>query len=350
MPRPLPTLALAVTLALSCLLPAPAAVAAPVAASERFAFHGDPWINLHHLLYQWAVADEVAAARAEGDEALRRRGLWAVAVPERGELSRLSEAERRTWNDALRVYVEHAVDRNLLFDDTLWAFRNALATGDPGPAELAPLHAALGAAMPVYRRHWWPAHDAANRRWIADLVPLLVLHGDAAVRRLEEVYGGTWPADPVRVDVTAYANSVGAYTREGPLTITVASTREDYRAPRSFEMVHHEASHSDFFRPLRLLLIDVYDSRGVDDLPRDLVHALLFYTVAEVTRETLDGAGVTDGYVTYGEHVGLWTRGHWADLRAALSEHWQPYLDGTAERRAALERVATALAARDGAE
>jgi hypothetical protein len=57
-----------------------------VARTERFQFHSDPWINLHHFLYQWA-------REGEGLGTGRKHG----AVPERSTLASLSETERRSW-------------------------------------------------------------------------------------------------------------------------------------------------------------------------------------------------------------------------------------------------------------
>jgi hypothetical protein len=60
--------------------------------SERFAFHDDPWINLHHFLYEWArnVPERLA------DDCRRP-----VDVPERTQLARLTETEQQACREPL---------------------------------------------------------------------------------------------------------------------------------------------------------------------------------------------------------------------------------------------------------
>ena len=54
-----------------------------VSASDRFAFHSDPWINLHHFLYQWSREDR-------GLEI----GRHPLPMPERSTVNGLSAADR----------------------------------------------------------------------------------------------------------------------------------------------------------------------------------------------------------------------------------------------------------------
>ena len=73
--------------------------------SERFVFHSDPWINLHHFLFQWA---RDVSPRQSGD---RRR---AVEVSEQAQLGDLEEGEQQAWERAVDFYRERLIARDLL--------------------------------------------------------------------------------------------------------------------------------------------------------------------------------------------------------------------------------------------
>lgn len=324
---------------------APPAPAPLIAATERFAFWSDPEVNLHFFLFQWASWEGQAP-----------RGRWPVAVAEREELSALGEDERAAWQRAVDHYREHLIARNLLIDDEMKAIRNHLAGTAPAAASelVRATVAALAPALPIYERRWWPAHDEANRRWVEALAPLLVRVEGGLAARLAAAFGGSWPEEVVRVDVAAYANDLGAYSTEaasGPAPHVVVSSRDDsYAGPAAVEMVFHEAGHSDtLIGAARNPLWSAVRAAGAGEkAPRDLHHALLFYTAGELAREALTAAGVPD-YRPYAEANGLWARvQRWAAPRDAFDAHWRPYLaaGGGAGRDEALAAVAGALAER----
>jgi hypothetical protein len=91
--------------------------------------------------------------------------------------------------------------------------------------------------------------------------------------------------------------------------------------------------------------------RGVA-IPRDLWHALLFYTTGEVVRRA-----VADGKLNYPESTppkfpafytpyayrnGLYTRG-WENYQRVLETYWQPYLDGKTDFNHSINAVVSAL-------
>lgn len=56
-------------------------------------------------------------------------------------------------------------------------------------------------------------------------------------------------------------------------------------------------------------------------LPRDLWHAVLFYTTGEMVRRAIPG------YVPYAEANGLW-KSAWPMCLNPLNRDWKPYLEG----------------------
>jgi hypothetical protein len=175
--------------------------------------------------------------------------------------------------------------------------------------------------------------------------------GEGEAQRLAKAFGGSWPEGVVRIDVAAYANDLGAYSTEaaaGPAPHVVVSSGDDsYAGTAAIEMVFHEAGHSDTLIGAASGPLDAaVEAAGATGAPRDLWHALLFYTAGELAREALAAAGVPD-YRPYAEANGLWPRARgWAAARAALDAHWRPYLaaGGGPGRDEALAAVARALA------
>jgi hypothetical protein len=316
-----------------------------VASTAHFTLHSHPWVNLHHFLYQWA--------RLEAERPAQR---WppSVDVPERGHMDALSAPHRPPRQAALDLYQRQVTIRDLIFDPVLSRLRHRLIRMDRAHAEASPvlisdIMGALQAVTPVYRTHWWGAHDDANRRWIAQVLSQLADTEAWLATRLAQIYGGHWPAEPIRVDLTAYASWQGAYTTgtqaHEPPRITISSTDPANQDGAALEVLFHEASHvmaswigpRDAEGPLEEAIAAAYEVRR-ETPPPDLGHAIIFYSVGELTRECLNTRG-RPGYEPHADRLGLYARSlAWTVYRQALAKHWQPYLDGTIDRATALQR------------
>jgi hypothetical protein len=144
-----------------------AAVWPAVAQPPLFDFHNAFWMNLHHYLH-----------------ATSRPGGLKQALP-----AEATASERDAWSGAVATYGKQYGRRSLLFDEELVRVKLVLAAAEsrePLAAAGLPeaMHAALVSAAPVYRRHLWPAHDAANRQAIAAAGQLVERHGRAIAARL----------------------------------------------------------------------------------------------------------------------------------------------------------------------
>jgi hypothetical protein len=321
-----------------------------VASTAHFALHSHSWVNLHHFLYQWARL-----------EAARPAQRWppSVVVPERGHIDALSAPHRPPWQATLDRYQRQVTIRDLVFDPVLKTLRHRLTRMDRGDVEASPVLVsnameALRAVMPIYRAHWWGAHDGANRRWIAQVLPQLADTETWLATRLAQVYGGPWPAEPIRVDLTAYASWHGAYTTYAPTHvpphITISSTDPANQDGGALEVLFHEASHviASWIGPrgpegpLETALATAYRARR-ETPPSDLGHVIIFYSAGELTRQRLQARG-RPGYEAYADRLGLYDRSlPWTAYRQALATHWQPYLDGTIDRATAMQRLAEEL-------
>lgn len=306
-----------------------------VAATRRFELRSDPRVGLHHFLIDWASAD--AGEWPPYAAPLAERETWRVL---------LDDEEIREWAGAVAAY-DASRGRSLLFDAGLLAVRDwaaGVATREAIPAAERPLADAIEAVLPIYRRHWWPAHDAWNRAWIESVSPTLAAIEEDMVPRLESAYAGRWPAGRIPIDVVAYANPVGAYSTAG--RVTISSVDGGNQMPQAVEMVFHESSHIDPLEgSLRAGLQDAFQATG-GRAPDRFWHDMIFYTTGEIIRLVLAEHG-QPAYKHYGEY-GVYRRGErWSVELPALERHWRPFLESApkeaTDRRAALEALARQL-------
>jgi hypothetical protein len=339
--------------ALALALPA-AVVAAPQIDTSYgplpvFELHSGFWINLHHRLYDEARQQRNANSSGAAKSGKSGKPVLQVAP---GAKVVLTGAEQRAWDDAVAFYAANYADKDLLFSTELILLKNQLGdfevcdelsgtkkkSCDAGlPARLTQV---LEGAAPVYRAHRWPADDRANRAWILRVAPVVREQGVGLSHRLADIYQTRWPIEKIRVDVTAVANGTGAYTTLDPLRVTIASTDARNQGAAALEILFHEASHG-IATPVEQAIARECRQRD-KPIPRDLWHALIFYTTGEVIKPLLDsgdnGAAPSTGggsngaqpgevYTPYAKREGLYQRG-WESYLDILTRYWQPYLEG----------------------
>jgi hypothetical protein len=361
MPRKAPTRFLFLLIAIFLLVPVQT-VARPQGNSSYgplpvFELHSGFWINLHHTLYHDA---RQRTGTDTTDKSGRSPGPTLKATPDAKPA--LTTAEQHIWDDAVAYYVANYASKDLLFSTDLSQLKDQLGdfedcdelSGrkrkfcDAGlPTKLTQV---LESAAPVYRIHLWPEHDRANRRWIARVAPLVREQGVGLSERLADIYQTRWPRQKIRVDVSGYANWAGAYTTTDPLRVTISSLDSRNQGSEALEVLFHEASHS-IAEPVQAAIIRECRQRD-KAIPRDLWHALVFYTTGEVLRPVLGSSGTAAGekdgstpggsYMPYALREGLYQRG-WSDYLKLLQRFWQPYLDGTASFDDAISRMVSSL-------
>jgi hypothetical protein len=333
-----------------------------------FEFHSGFWINLHHALYYEARLRESPPNASQKGNPVPQVKLKLM----KDAATALSPAERIAWDNSVAYYAANYANKDLLFNNELILIKNQLAdfedcdelsgaqkkTCDAG---LAPkLTQALDAAAPVYRAHLWADQDRANRRWVAAVAPLVEEQGVGISQRLADIYQTKWPKEKIRVDVSAYANPSGAYTTIDPLRVTISSTDARNQGDEAFEVLFHEASHG-IAEPVESAIIRECRQRD-KAIPRDLWHALIFYTTGEVIRPLLTPAegdpqdqedavkpninrppaSRKETYIPYAIREGLYERG-WKDYLQLLTRFWQPYLDNKSTFDDAIARMVSAL-------
>jgi hypothetical protein len=324
-----------------------------------FEFHSSFWVNLHHTLYQEAKFRTTSSADQNNSSAKSRPTL--KTSPD--ARTPLTSAEQRAWNEALNYYSANYIDKDLLFTTELILIKNQLGdfdgcdelsgrkkkTCDAGlPPNLT--HVLEGAAA-VYRVHDWPNHDRANRRWIFRVAPLVREQGVGLSQRLADIYQTKWPKEKIRVEVCVYANRSGAYTTLDPLRVTISGTDPRNQGSAALEVLFHEASHG-IADPVQQAIIRECRQHQ-KPIPRDLWHALIFYTTGEIIRPVMTAASATaeaisdsaipgGGYTPYAVREGLYQRG-WDGYLKLLTKFWQPYLEGKSTFDDSIARMVSAL-------
>jgi hypothetical protein len=322
-----------------------------------FELHSGFWINLHHTLYHEARQRTASPAPDKGPRSSEPALQTAPEVR-----PTLSPLEQKAWDAAVAFYVSNYADKDLLFTSELIQLKNQLSDFEDCDelsgrkrkfcdAGLPPkLTQVLEATAPVYRAHLWPEHDRANRRWIQRVAPLVIDQGVGLSERLADIYQTRWPRQKIRVEISAYANWAGAYTTLDPLRVTISSLDSRNQGAEALEVLFHEASHR-IAEPVEEAIIRECRQRD-KAIPRDLWHALVFYTTGEVLRPVLtssgtaagdpDGSTPGGGYTPYAVREGLYQRG-WNDYFKLLQRFWQPYLDGKSTFDDAIARMVSSL-------
>jgi len=332
-----------------------------------FELHSGFWLNLHHTLYQEARQQRGAPPVSGTTKAGKSAKPTLQTAP--AAKTPLTAAEQRAWDEAVSYYAANYADKDLLFSTELILLKNQLGdfetcdelsgtkkkTCDAGlPPKLTRI---LEAAAPVYRAHYWPADDRANRAWVKRVAPLVTEQGVGLSHRLADIYQTRWPTEKIRVDVTRFANSAGAYTTLDPLRVTISSTDPRNQDAAALEVLFHEASHG-IAQPVEQAIVRECRQRE-KPIPRDLWHALIFYTTGEVIKPILDaqpdpatgaaqnGADSTaprdsSPYTPYAKREGLYQRG-WDSYLQLLTLYWQPYLDGKVTFDNAIAHIVSAL-------
>ena len=308
-----------VLLALASVTSAQAAKRVSVVATPHFAFHSDFATNLNDAL----IAAGLARKKHEAE--LFRSG---------GEVScfnKLPPPERAAWNAAVDYYAQIISPAGWQAREQ-FLLRMELVGFDPEPKapedrEFVNIARNLrAAAAPAYAACRWPAQDAKNRSWIAELQPKLAADEDKAASRVQQLYQKKWTTLPVVVDVVETVDWSGANTAwsdTGQGDVLIASSPG---GPAAFEILFHESSHvlMDRHDPVRQALEDAAKAAGFE-LPRDLWHVVLFYTTGEAMRPILDARGPAPYTPML---YAIFERGSWKEYREALETSWRPYVDG----------------------
>jgi hypothetical protein len=205
----------------------------------------------------------------------------------------------------------------------------------------------LEQAAPVYRAHWWTVQQRTNEAWIALASDLIRRYGAKPAALLAAVFDNTWPPDPIPINVTLYAGAYGAYTTLDQLHISISSVDPRNEGPEALEAVFRESSHA-LAEPIAQAIKEQC-RKQTKPTPRDLWHALAFYTTARVFEAVFAGQTISAGppgaprasfLADQSEYV---AERRWQHYEVLLEVYWQPYLDNKTDMESAIENLVGAL-------
>jgi hypothetical protein len=288
------------------------------------------WLNLHHFLH--------ALGRAQAKMADASRAAIANAPVESvRELANLSTTEQQLWSAAIAAYATGISRRDLIFDASLAPIATALGTAGEQPTrpkltDETGVVAVLQSVVPIYRRTWWPSHRAANRAWKSSMEDLLRQHGQPLVTFVSSGYELPWETHGYVVHASAYANWAGAYSTAGKLLV-VSSQDSGTRGLYGLEQLLHEAMHQ-WDGPVMAALQTQAGPLNVS-VPRDLTHALIFYTAGYAVQRAVPS------HAPYAGAFNVWPQRLSGSqlpaerLKPAIESIWKRHLDGEGARRIA---------------
>ena len=299
----------------------------PVTSVANLDLHSAFWVNLHHTLY--------GAAWARRPQTSERRLMEPLPAP---LTAVLSNDERTSWDAAVDYYERNLADQDLLRGKNMTQIKRALAAEHLGGEGVTKdLRAVLELAAPIYRRHFWPAHDRLNRAWIQETAALLRSIAPEIVKEHERLYGRPWFSSPVRVDIVWVGR---AYTSLNPVThATVSPAEKKLTGWTAVEIVLHEVSHE------LILLIDSELDKALGSRRQELGalwHIVQFYQTGLALQRVLQARKIE--FTPYMYSTGLFDRA-WSRFRKPVEEHWTPYVRGEITRAQAIERTIAALIA-----
>jgi len=298
-----------------------------------FEFHSSFFVNLHQTLLH-----EAFLRKGAPDRRLERNQPLPDAT--------MTDPERKTWNRAVDFYEARFQGRRELFDDGLVKINGILArevdtsqtlgTGEL-PEDVAEV---LRSAAPVYMSYWWRGHDAANRKWILSMRPLVDSLGPKIAAAIERDLKEGWPAVPIHLDVCYFVPEIGhAFTTNHPAHTTLSSSAPTLGGLNGFETLFHEASHTFADTMADALLKECAAAKKECG---DLWHGVLFFTTGEETRRALPEPDQAV-FQPYAYKNGLYERGEYPKYRRVLEKDWQPYLEGKIDFARAIRQMVADL-------
>ncbi len=318
----LPTLLL-----LGAVLPMPFAVTAaekPAAATDKFEFYNNYWVNLHHFLYDKALKEAPALTTDSLENAL---------------IQSFADADRRIYDQAVEFYRKYLAQRSLVADSILREIHICLtgtaAKNIPNCKTLEAEHVQLFKNFDlVYRKYFWKWHSEQNLRKLNEYLKTIRLVEKDLLTRIANWSGTEWKEGKIPVQLTVHASRSGSYYLLNPLTITISTATERLAGTLFIEMLFHEAAHSiiSSTQSAIALQIDKAAKAVGKQPPLDFWHMVLFYLVGEATKEVLGQQGIT--HQTYMERYEIAKRYY-----PLLADNMSIYLDNKISLYEALRRT-----------
>ena len=283
-----------------------------ISPAGHFEFQVGPWLALHHFAYHYV--------REELPNPDRRGRVPILEADKQAYLANMSVA----CAPLIGAYSPY-IEGDIRSDEQTRGIAEALIVGVQTVEDTA-VKDALTNCMPAYLEALWPKHHAASTSLVHRLMNQLAIHEHDIANHMVSTLEGSWPTDPIRVDITPYANWAGAYTDDTPANITMSSYDEDVSGPLAFEILMHESSHTvSFENSIRSKADEALAEVGMEN--DRFWHYVLFFATGRITTEVLDDPT----NIPFAESTGLKQSESAAPFYQALEDTWDLH-DGLYER------------------
>lgn len=286
--------------------------------SNLFVFYNLYWFNMHHFLYHEAMMNSVADSTVIGEETL----------------GKISKQESKVLDDAIDFYQTDLADRDLRTSEYMKAFRKWIIRHENLPSSIPSKFSShiemLKRFDPIYKKYFWPQHEASNQQILRKNLPLIERTEDSAAQWLSILTRQYWQEEKIRIDLVYFGKASAdnwrhrPYTSLGPTHI-VMNSAEAPNTPHGnwIELLYHEASHhliGGNYGFVGGTIQDITKVIGVRG-SRSLWHAYLFYFSGVVTKELLTNQGIAD-YTMYMVRYRVFYR-----YFPLLEKHLFPYIE-----------------------
>ena len=255
--------------------------------TSYFSFYSHYWLNMHHMLYNHALVF------AEND--------FETAVPD-SIRSQLQPGEVDTYKRVLSYYEDNIIQGDLRTGDYNYYFKRWVIDLDwdaplPEVESFSDHVVNLNAFADIYSRIFWEAHNAQNKKVLADNIELIRRSERAFVNELQNACREEWQEEKIRVDITFRSKRDIPFTTIQPTThIVMDSKQSNLVEGEWFELLLHESSHHLIHTSTGFVggtILDVAQGMGVE-APRQFWHSYLFYFSGRVAQGLLQSEGVDD--------------------------------------------------------
>ena len=288
-------------------------------------FHSDFWLNLHHFLN--------VQARAQLGTPDSRLPVMLSAVADPPTIPFATETARSDWNEAIGIYADAVAKWSISSDSALVDLDYHLAGLASSPVQTIAydpqipsiIRRALVLAAPAYAARWWPAHDAANRAWIASARAMINGSSPAIQPTIESALGQHWTPLQRTVEVVRYADATGIYASERPTMVTVSSAYAAVYPDYALERIYIAAASSE-----TEALVAALRGAGMNTssaAAKEFVAQLVRYSVGDAVKRAIPSHVIQLGPVT-------------AHNWSLIERYWVPHLEGRIPMRAAVAAIA----------
>ncbi|MBG6128639.1 hypothetical protein IWQ47_000671 [Aquimarina sp. EL_43] len=304
--------------------------ASSIETTRYFEFHNNFWINLHFYLYETAIASYEKPL-----DKLVKKGIW----------QKLSQKEKVVFQKTITYYKDH-IDLKNHFNQELIGFRKWIINYNE--QDMLPesrfeilFIKNLNEFKPIYNTHFWKTHRQINTDKLQENIDLIKKTEDIVISRMAKLAQAKWQDTKMRIDLSIKSPGGGAFTLSRIPSSIVLSTVINYPeiAGDWVETLFHEASHTIIKGQKGAIAESI--NRASEKLkvkpPKNLWHAILFYTAGKVSQEAFLEQGIND-YTLYMNRENVFSF-----YQNAIHKYFASYLVDETELDIAIENIINSI-------